>query len=148
MAETIENNLRKVIIEQSPTNPLYYEKMSTLLDELIKRRNEQAIEYEKYLDEIVDLTIKTKTPEKSNSYPDHINTNAKRALYDNLKQNGLLAAELDRAIKYIKKDAWRDNKFKTKEVNLKIEEILNANGIVTPDEVERILDLVKNQQEY
>lgn len=26
MAETIENNLRKVIIEESPTNPIYYEK--------------------------------------------------------------------------------------------------------------------------
>jgi len=36
MAETIENNLRKVIIEESPTNPAYYEKMSTVLDELIK----------------------------------------------------------------------------------------------------------------
>jgi type I restriction enzyme R subunit len=36
MAEAIENNLRKVIIEESPTNPAYYEKMSKLLDELIK----------------------------------------------------------------------------------------------------------------
>ena len=46
MAETIENNLRKVIIEESPTNPIYYEKMSVLLDELIKLRNEEAAEYE------------------------------------------------------------------------------------------------------
>ncbi|HED37544.1 MAG TPA: HsdR family type I site-specific deoxyribonuclease, partial [Ignavibacteria bacterium] len=36
MAETIENNLRKVIVEESPTNPMYYEKMSVLLNELIK----------------------------------------------------------------------------------------------------------------
>ena len=34
-AETIENNLRRVIIDESPTNPMYYEKMSALLDELI-----------------------------------------------------------------------------------------------------------------
>ncbi len=31
MAEAIENNLRKVIIEKSPANPVYYEKMSVLL---------------------------------------------------------------------------------------------------------------------
>ena len=34
VAETIENNLRKVIIDEQPTNPKYYEKMSVLLDEL------------------------------------------------------------------------------------------------------------------
>ncbi|MDP2363796.1 MAG: HsdR family type I site-specific deoxyribonuclease, partial [Ignavibacteria bacterium] len=46
MAETIENNLRKVIIEESPTNPMYYEKMSVLLDELIKMRKKEIIDYE------------------------------------------------------------------------------------------------------
>ena len=35
MAETIENNLRKVIIDERPTNPTYYDKMSELLDSLI-----------------------------------------------------------------------------------------------------------------
>ncbi|MCD6184958.1 MAG: HsdR family type I site-specific deoxyribonuclease, partial [Deltaproteobacteria bacterium] len=45
MAETIENNLRKVIVEESPTNPMYYEKMSVLLDELIKLRNKGAVKY-------------------------------------------------------------------------------------------------------
>ena len=32
VAETIENNVRKVIIEESQTNPKYYEKMSKLLE--------------------------------------------------------------------------------------------------------------------
>jgi len=41
MAETIENNLRKAIIEKAPTNPMYYEKMSALLDELIKMRKKK-----------------------------------------------------------------------------------------------------------
>ena len=148
MAETIENNLRKVIIEESPTNPVYYEKMSTLLNELIKLRKEQAEAYEEYLNKIVELTRKAKKPEQSSSYPDMINTNAKRALFDNLEQDENLVAELDEAIQYTKKDAWRDNKIKTKEVRLKIEEVLNINGIVTPDEVERIMEIVKNQKEY
>jgi len=46
MAETIENNLRRVIIEDSPTNPVYYEKMSVLLSELIRLRKEETLEYD------------------------------------------------------------------------------------------------------
>jgi type I restriction enzyme R subunit len=49
MAENIENNVRKLIIDESPTNPKYYEKMSELLDALINERKENAIEYKKYL---------------------------------------------------------------------------------------------------
>ncbi len=39
VAETIENNIRRLIVDETPTNPIYFEKMSVLLDELIKERN-------------------------------------------------------------------------------------------------------------
>ncbi len=148
MAETIENNLRKVIIEESPTNPMYYEKMSVLLDELIKLRKEKTEDYEDYLNEIVALTKKIKEPGTTPTYPTSINTHAKRALYDNLGEDEFLANSLDKAILYTKKDAWRDNRFKMREVKLKIEEILAEKGIVTPEEIDRIFDIVKNQREY
>ena len=35
VAETIENNVRKLIIDENSINPKYYDKMSELLDELI-----------------------------------------------------------------------------------------------------------------
>jgi type I restriction enzyme R subunit len=35
VAETIENNVRRLIIDDSPINPKYYERMSELLDVLI-----------------------------------------------------------------------------------------------------------------
>ena len=38
VAETIENNVRKVINEESQTNPKYYEKMSVLLNELHSKK--------------------------------------------------------------------------------------------------------------
>jgi type I restriction enzyme R subunit len=38
VAETIENNVRKLIIDEQPINPKYYEKMSELLDALIEQR--------------------------------------------------------------------------------------------------------------
>jgi type I restriction enzyme R subunit len=95
MAEVIENNLRRVIIEESPANPMYYEKMSQLLDELIKRRMEETMEYEKYLQEFINLTRKVKKPNVTVEYPASLNTGAKRALYDNLGKNEALAIELD-----------------------------------------------------
>src|SRR5213596_3793106 len=53
VAETIENNVRKLIIDESPINPKYYEKMSELLDALIQQRRQEAIAYEEYLRRIV-----------------------------------------------------------------------------------------------
>jgi type I restriction enzyme, R subunit len=119
VAETIENNVRKLIIDETPVNPKYYETMSELLDALIKQRKEQAIEYEKYLAEIVALTKKIKGQGPS-PYPLAIDTEAKRALYDNLDGNADLAVAIDAAIRAVKKDNWRGNKFKEREVRIAI----------------------------
>ncbi|OQC64597.1 MAG: hypothetical protein BWX49_00568 [Bacteroidetes bacterium ADurb.Bin008] len=148
MAEAIENNLRKVIIEESPTNPMYYEKMSVLLDELIKRRKEATLEYEKYLEEIIALSGKVKKPDTTSDYPSTINTAAKRALFDNLGRNEPLANELDLKILTTKKDGWRDNIQKSKAVRNAIKDVLKDHQIEDDNEVHRIFDLVKNQREY
>lgn len=42
MAETIENNVRKLILDESPVNPKYYEQMSKLLDALIEQRRQEG----------------------------------------------------------------------------------------------------------
>jgi type I restriction enzyme R subunit len=148
MAEAIENNLRKVIIEESPTNPMYYEKMSVLLDELIKLRKEATLEYEKYLQKIIELSGKVKKPNTSKEYPLSINTNSKRALFDNLGKNEDLANDLNQKILNTKKDGWRDNIQKSKAVKNAIIEILGKYNITDDYEVHRIFDLVKNQREY
>ena len=51
VAETIENNVRRLIVDEMAVNPKYYEKMSAVLDALIQQRREEAIEYEDYLEE-------------------------------------------------------------------------------------------------
>ncbi len=149
MAETIEHNLRKVIIEERPTNPIYYEKMSLLLDELIKLRKAATLEYEKYLKKIIELSAKIKQPNVTAEYPTSMNTNAKRALYDNLGKNEELAKELDHKILTTKKDDWRGNKIKTREVQYAIKEVLETHPV---DDVKarvyNILNLVKNQKDY
>ena len=47
VSEAIENNVRSRIIESQLNDPAYFDKMSTLLDELIRQRKQNAIEYEK-----------------------------------------------------------------------------------------------------
>jgi type I restriction enzyme R subunit len=146
MAETIENNLRRVIIEESPTNPMYYEKMSVLLDELIKLRREEALNYEKYLDKIVELTRKTKRPDTSTEYPSTINTKPKRALYDNLNKDEELAIDLDNKICMVKDDDWRGTLIKRRKVEITVRKALNHYGITDEAEVKRIYELVFNQK--
>ena len=147
VAETIENNLRKVITEERPTNPMYYEKMSVLLDALIKLRKEASLEYEKYLQKIIELSRNIKKPNTTAEYPSSLNTNEKRALYDNLGKNEELANELDHKILTTKKDGWRDNRIKTREVKYAIKEVLDSYRVKEPD-AEYVLKLVKNQRDY
>jgi hypothetical protein len=62
VAETIENNVRKLIINESPVDPAYYEKMSKLLDALIEQRRKGVVSYKEYLDKIAALTKEATTP--------------------------------------------------------------------------------------
>jgi len=148
MAETIEHNIRKAIVEERATNPAYFEKMSTLLDELIQQRREQTKEYEELLRDYVDLTRQVKKPESTQAYPSGIDTSARRALYDNLGQNETLSLALDEAVQYTRQDAWRDNKIKTRKIRLKVESVLKANGIEAEKEIDELMDIIKSQREY
>lgn len=143
VAETIENNLRKLIIEQQPTNPKYFDKMSELLDGLIQVRKTQSQEYQAYLQEIIELTKQIAQPGNSSQYPQSLNTSAKRALYDNLNQNEKIALAIDAAIRQTKKDSWRGNKIKEREVKTAIK-----NHLESSEDLERIFEIVKSQSEY
>ena len=143
MAETIENNLRRVITDEQPINPKYYEKMSELLDTLIQERKAQALAYEAYLARFVELARQVQNPASSTSYPTALDTRAKRALYDNLGNDEQLAVMVDYAVMSSKKDDWRGNKIKEREV-------LYAIRKYVPDhaEADRVLEIVRSQDEY
>jgi type I restriction enzyme R subunit len=143
VAETIENNLRKVIIDQRPTNPKYFGKMSELLDELIQERKTAAQGYENYLNKVVSLSRQVTQPATSTQYPPSLDTPAKRALYDNLDQNEALALDIDNEIRQTKKDAWRGNKIKEREVKSAIKLHLDSS-----EKVDIIFEIVKNQSDY
>ncbi|MGB4971305.1 MAG: restriction endonuclease subunit R, partial [Cyclobacteriaceae bacterium] len=142
MAETLEANMRKVIIQEMPINPVYYEKMSTLLSELIRQRKLDAISYEEFLKKIEELAKNLK-PESSSNYPPSINSDAKRALYDNLEENEELSVVLDKEIRYVKKDNWIGHTMKEREVKNVIKQHIDD-----PKKIEDIFEIVKNQSEY
>ena len=143
VAETIENNVRKLIIDESPINPKYYEKMSELLDALIKQRRQEAIAYEEYLRQIVELTKAAKNP-ATTAYPPNLNTPARRALYDNLGQDTALALAVDATVRTHRQDDWRNNTFKVKKIKNAINATLNGDA----ERADAVLELVKNQNEY
>lgn len=143
VAETIENNVRKVIIEESKTNPKYFEKMSDLLKELIHQRKEQRIAYQEYLEKIKALAERVANPSKGNAYPTTLNTKAKQALYDNLEDNEQLALALDQVVQYTKNDGWRDSKIKEKKINIAV------NGLIQDKKkTAEIMKIIKAQSEY
>ena len=155
MAETIENNVRRLIIDEIAVNPRYYEKMSALLDALIAQRRQEALDYKVYLTRIVELTRKVSRSEEAvSTYPSSINSGALRALYDNLE--GVAVAEaatdgregqalvLDRAIRGIKKADWRGNRFKEREVRNAVKAELGDNDAL----VDTVFKIVKAQRDY
>lgn len=145
VAETIENNMRKVIIEESATNPKYFEKMSRLLDELIQQRKAAVIEYKAYLDKMAELAEKVEQIDNSSSgdYPRSLTTKAKRALYDNLEKNEILALAVDNVIQNTKQDDWRSHKIKEKRIMLAI------NGLIQDEErTKALMKIVEAQHGY
>jgi type I restriction enzyme R subunit len=145
VAETIENNVRKVIIEERQTNPKYFERMSQLLDELIKKRKEESLEYEQYLEEIKKLAEQISQPTSSSSYPETLKSNATRALFDNLGQNENMAIALDAVIHTTKLDNWRDGGIRERKLKLAVLAILQEEDKARIDE---IMDIIKAQREY
>ncbi|WP_349432049.1 HsdR family type I site-specific deoxyribonuclease [Methylomarinum sp. Ch1-1] len=145
MAETIENNVRKTIVDENPVNPKYYEQMSVLLDELIELRRQKAIEYQEYLQRIRELSRKVIRPEQTSSnYPSSMDTPPKRAFYDNFGKDELLATKIDSAIRYTKKADWVGDRFKEREIANAVREETTGYEV----DIEGVMELAKAQKDY
>jgi type I restriction enzyme R subunit len=114
VAETVENNVRKLIIDETPINPKYYDTMSLLLDALIAQRKSDAISYKEYLAQVVALTQQVQNPAPAASYPAELDSPAKRALYDNLDRNAALALAVNTSVVRERQDDWLSSPVKTR----------------------------------
>ena len=144
VAETIENNIGKEIVERTQSNPKYYENMSALLCKLIEKRKNDVINYEEYLRQIVELARKVHKPESSAEYPPGIRESAaKRAFYDHLGGNSVAANQIYDAVMSSKQDNFRGSKIKERKIWRAIRAIIRDS-----QEADRLLALVKEQSEF
>ena len=167
IAETIENNVRRRILEEQLADPAYYEKMSALLDEIISTRKARAIEYEDYLKRVADLAQRVDARDAGDTPAAVRNSPALRALYSNLRTAEAFAARADRVadnteytvsgdpvvdlvlaidstVKRVAPNAFRGNKPKENTIKAALLPLLKGDIA----EVERIFLIVKAQGEY
>lgn len=142
MAESIANNTKKRIIEKEASDPKYYEKLSSLLNDLIFQFREKKLTYLEYLQQIHDLAKKVIDKEDRN-YPKKINTNALKTLYDNLDENEALALEIDACIRGNKKDGWVGHNQKEKNLKIALRKIIKDEVLL-----ENTFNLAKHIEEY
>ncbi|WRC66688.1 type I restriction endonuclease subunit R [Helicobacter pylori] len=142
MAESIANNTKKRIIEKEASDPKYYEKLSSLLNDLINQFREKKLTYLEYLQQIHNLAKQVIHKEDKN-YPKKINTNALKTLYDNLDQNEALALEIDACVRDNKKDGWVGHNQKEKNLKIALRKIINDEGLL-----ETIFNSAKHIAEY
>jgi type I restriction enzyme R subunit len=146
VAELIQNNVRKLIIDERPINPKYFDKMSELLDALVEKLRQEAIDYQEYLKEVAELARKIADPNRGGDYPASINSAGKRALYDFLFADEGLVIEVDKAIRDSAQDGWRANRMKIRKVNRAVKMVLENRNVEV--DVHELIELVKVNGEY
>jgi type I restriction enzyme R subunit len=144
VAETITNNMRKVIIDEHAMNPKYYDKMSELLDALLEQRRQDALDYEQYLAKLLELATKLGKGESDTAYPDWANNGARRALVDFFFPQLEIAVEIDTTIRHTKPDSWVGNPMKEKKVRNALSRALPGNF----ERLDELFELVKARREY
>lgn len=151
-AETIENNIKHEIVKKMSSNEVYYGKLSEMLEDLIQQRKIEAMSYEEYLRQVVELAQAILHPEEDDSYPEGIrDSEARRALYDYLNGNSDLAFKLDHAIQVSVRSRWQENPHRGSNVQNAIFVTLKNSGYSEADAMEKmkeIFELAKRQAEY
>jgi type I restriction enzyme R subunit len=143
-AEAIENNIRKKIVERQIVNPLYYEKMSAILQRLINDRKNGLIAYKDLLDKYLDLLKKSENPEENEEFPLSVrHSAAKRAFYTQFGEDVELANELYNAVVNNMQDDFRGNVVKINRIKKALYTVLHNEC-----EVEKAYELVNVQKEF
>lgn len=143
VAETIANNVRSKIIKEHLNDPAFYDTMSALLNEILSDLKGQRINYEEFLKRIAGLAKQVQAGQQ-NDTPEKLNTPGKRALYNNLGQNEVLALKIDATVRQVRPNAFRGNQAKENVIKGALLPLLGNE----PAEVERIFLIIKAQSEY
>ena len=148
VAETIENNVRARIIKEHLTDPVFYERMSALLEEVIRFRKERADRYQEYLQKIADLVSQVQAGH-DDEVPEELRADpGLRAVFNNLRtadddERLELARSLDRAVRESRPAHWRGNPARENVIKAALMDVLGDE-----DEVERMFQVIQQQADY
>lgn len=166
IAEGIINNVRKTILRDQLTDPMFYAEMSKLLEDLIKRKRDDTESYEQFLKNAEELAKKLGTGKGENDVPAALHGNKEATvLYNNLPavlaasappntaaepatQYGdeclELALKLDKAIRQKAPAGWKGDTAREAQVLNAIFPILKKNKAATV----ALFEIIKNQPGY
>lgn len=151
-AETIDNNLQHEIVKKMSSNSVYYGKLSEMLKRIIMQRKIEAMSYEEYLRQVVELAEAILHPETHGSYPDEIKDSAaRRALYDYFEENADLTIDVDSAIRKSIQPEWKRNFQKQQRIRLAIYKKLLLHMYTedsATEETNNVFDITQRQEEY
>ncbi|SER44233.1 MULTISPECIES: type I restriction endonuclease subunit R [Pseudomonas] len=158
IAEGIINNVRKTIIRDQLTDPQFYKKMSTLLEDLIKQSRNDAAAYEEFLRKAEALVRQIaqngsrSSPEALVGHPeavvlfnnlDSIATTSFECPHDE-DEKVRLALKIDEAIRHNAPASWRGDDAREKQVLNALFPLLGRDREATV----AIFEIIKNQQGY
>lgn len=141
VAETMAANVRRVINRKRESNPEEYKKFSERINRLLDEYQQAKVEYKELLKSIKALAEEIR---KGEEVDPRINSEGKKALYDNLGKNVDLALMVNGVI-----EANAAHGFRTSEVRKKKLLIAIKNALVgTIFDPEKILNIVIHNQEF
>ena len=166
VAETIANNVRSKIIKEHLNDPVFYDKMSTLLNEVIADLRAKRIDYEEFLKRMAAVAKQVQAG-KSVDTPKQLDTPGKRAIYNNLRPRSaaptqyavaeppapyqgerdpvlVLALKIDEKVKDVRPADWRGAKARENIIKAALLPLLGNNEA----EVERVFHIIFAQREY
>ncbi|WP_212001176.1 type I restriction endonuclease subunit R [Chitinophaga sp. HK235] len=142
MAETIENNVRTKIVKEHLTDPVFFEKMSLLLSEIIKQRKAKAISYEEYLKEIATLARQVQEGKTSDT-PRELDSPAKIVLYHHFDKNVEKAMMVHEAVTVYAPSGWKGDLAKENRIK---EEIYKR--LKDFDATVKVFEVIREQAEF
>jgi type I restriction enzyme R subunit len=166
VAETIANNVRSKIIKEHLNDPAFYDKMSTLLNEILADLRAKRIDYKEFLKRMAEVAKQVQGG-KADDTPESLNTPGKRAIYNQLeleKESATektadeppaaymgvlpgsaldLALQIDKAVKNKRPDGWRGVLAKERIVKGIIHDV-----VLDAEKVERLYLIIFAQREY
>ena len=141
VAETMAANVRRVINRKRESNPEEYKKFSERINRLLEEYQQSKLEYKELLKSIKALAEEIR---KGENVDPRINSDGKKALYDNLGKNVDLALMLNGVIEANAAHGFRTSEVRKKKLLIAIKNALAG----TSFDPEKILNIVIHNPEF